>query len=52
MAVLKVGVHGYYHIALGALETAVECRRLAVVAAELDAVYVAVLCAQFLNYLP
>ena len=37
--VLQVGVHGDDHVALSALEAAVECGTLAVVAAKLDAVH-------------
>ena len=37
--VLEVGVHGDDHISLGGCESAVKCRALAIVAAELDGVH-------------
>ena len=51
--VLQVGVHGYHDVALCLFETTEQCRRLPVVAAELNAPYlVRSLCLQLLDYLP
>ena len=51
-AVLKVGIHGDDHIALRLLESAEQGWRLAVVAAELDALCLFVLGSQFFYHLP
>ena len=52
-AVLQVGVHGYHDVALCLFETTEQCRRLPVVAAELNAPYlVRSLCLQLLDNLP
>ena len=50
--VLQVGVHRYYHTALGRLKATVQGRRLAVIAAKLNAVYVGVFFCQPFDDLP
>ena len=50
--VLKVGVHGDDHVALGAGEAGVEGGRLAVVAAEGDSFYGGIFGGEALDYVP
>ena len=50
--ILQVGIHGDDHVALDLLESAVERRALAIIAAELDATHVLRLLAQTLDDVP
>lgn len=51
-AVLKVGVHSNNHIALGAFESHVKRRRLAIVATETNSLHSRTLCLQVVDNLP
>ena len=50
--VLQVGIHCDDYIAFSLIESAVECRTLAVVATELNAMYFRILGSQLLNDVP
>ena len=50
--VLQVGIHCYHHAPSGSIESAVERRTLAVVAAELNATHLVGAATEFLNNVP
>ena len=50
--ILKVGIHCYHHVTLGFLEAAIECRTLAIVTTEGNALHVVRLLAQVVDDLP